>query len=1037
VTPFARTALAVAIPLATFAAQWLLWDYITPYVWFLFYPAVFFAAMLTGLYGGIAATAISTLLVWYVFIPPRMSFALERPGLAIPIVAFAVTGILFSVFSERMKALVRKQTRDDSDQRFRLAMEASTDGLWDWNIEHPAQSYFSPAYYRMLGYEPGEFPMTDESWASLIHPDDLDRVRSVNRDCVENRCQDFAIEYRMKAKDGAWKWILGRGRAFRRDAAGRALRLVGTHADITERKQAEQLLRANEARLRRAELAAKYGNWELHLASKMIVGSEGARKIYGVHADTLDLASIQAQRLPEYRVRVDAALKNLIERDLPYDIEFKIRAADTGEVKDVHSIAVLDREKGILFGVIQDITQRKRAEDEARKLSEAVAQSPSGILITDTEGRIEYANAAFSLSSGYGFDEVRGRTADFLGAAYTPASTYEALWTSLRAGETWRGEFINQRKDGAQQFVDAHVAPIRRADGRITHYVAIHEDITEKKRLAAELEAHRHHLEILVQARTAELAEAKRVATQRGDEYADLYDRAPCGYHSLGPDGRIVAVNQTELAMLGYARDEFVGHHIGEFLTPESRVLFARRFEDFKQAGRMRDLDYDFVRRDGSILPVLISADMVKNADGGFAFNRATMVDNSERKAREREIAEMQAELVRRAEAAEVANIAKSAFLANMSHEIRTPMNGILGMASLLRRDGVTARQADRLDKIDTAGRHLLSVINDILDISKIEAGKLVLECAPLDVGSVLANVRSILSERVRTKGLQLLVEADAMPAGLQGDPTRLQQALLNYATNAVKFTEAGSIILRCRVLEETSDGFRLRFEVQDTGIGIEAETIARLFASFEQADNSTTRKYGGTGLGLAITRHLAELMGGAAGVDSIAGKGSTFWFTVLLAKREGGGSDTARSDAVAAETAIREAHGGARVLVVDDEPINREVAGMLLEDAGLLVDQAEDGEQAVAMARAASYAAILMDMQMPRLDGLAATRRLRELSACRDTPIIAMTANAFAEDKARCLEAGMDDFLVKPFAPETLFAVIRKALGGERGTRS
>jgi len=261
--------------------------------------------------------------------------------------------------------------------------------------------------------------------------------------------------------------------------------------------------------------------------------------------------------------------------------------------------------------------------------------------------------------------------------------------------------------------------------------------------------------------------------------------------------------------------------------------------------------------------------------------------------------------------------------------------------------------------------------------------------------------------------------------------------ALLNYATNAVKFTEAGSIILRCRVLEETSDGFRLRFEVQDTGIGIEAETIARLFASFEQADNSTTRKYGGTGLGLAITRHLAELMGGAAGVDSIAGKGSTFWFTVLLAKREGGGSDTARSDAVAAETAIREAHGGARVLVVDDEPINREVAGMLLEDAGLLVDQAEDGEQAVAMARAASYAAILMDMQMPRLDGLAATRRLRELSACRDTPIIAMTANAFAEDKARCLEAGMDDFLVKPFAPETLFAVIRKALGGERGTRS
>ncbi len=1034
-TPLARPLLAVAIPLATFAVQWLLWDYINPYVWFLFYPAVFFAATLTGLYGGIVATTVSTLLVWYAFIPPRMSLSLEKPSLALPIVAFAVTGVIFSLFSERVRVLRQGNAVRESDERFRLAMEASTDGLWDWNIEHPGKSYFSPAYYRMLGYEPGEFPMTDASWSAMIHPDDLERVRSINQDCIENRCQDFAIEYRMKAKDGPWKWILGRGRAFRRDATGRAMRLVGTHTDITESKQAEERLRISETRLRRAELASKSGNWELHLASKMIVGSEGARKIYGVNAGTLDLASIQAQRLPECREQVDAALKDLIERDVPYDVEFKIRAADTGEVKDVHSIAILDREKGVLFGVMQDITERKRAEDEVRKLSEAVAQNPNSILITDTAGHIEYANAAFSLSSGYGFDEVKGRTADFLGSAYTPASTYESLWASLQAGETWRGEFINQRKDGSQQFVDAHVAPIRQADGRITHYVAIHEDITEKKRLAAELEAHRHHLEILVEARTAELAEAKRVATQRGDEFADLYDRAPCGYHSLDPDGRIIAVNQTELTLLGYAREEFVGHRIGEFLTPDSRALFAQRFEEFKRTGRMRDLDYDFVRKDGSVLPVLISADMVKDATGEFVFNRATMVDNSERKARERDIAEMQAELVRRAEAAEVANIAKSAFLANMSHEIRTPMNGILGMASLLRRDGVSAKQADRLDKIDKAGRHLLGVINDILDISKIEAGKLVLEDAGVDVGALLGNVRAILSERTKAKGLKLLTDIEAMPSGLRGDPTRLQQALLNYATNAVKFTEAGSITLRCRIDEETDDGIRLRFEVQDTGIGIEPEAVARLFASFEQADNSTTRKYGGTGLGLSITRRLAQLMGGEAGVESAPGVGSTFWFTARLEKRQGDAGDALVADGAAAEQDIREAYRGARVLVVDDEPINREVARMLLEDVGLLVDQAEDGEQAMAMAKAAGYAAILMDMQMPRLDGLEATRQLRRLDGCAKTPIIAMTANAFVEDKARCLEAGMNDFLVKPFDPDALFVVVRNALRGASRT--
>jgi len=264
---------------------------------------------------------------------------------------------------------------------------------------------------------------------------------------------------------------------------------------------------------------------------------------------------------------------------------------------------------------------------------------------------------------------------------------------------------------------------------------------------------------------------------------------------------------------------------------------------------------------------------------------------------------------------------------------------------------------------------------------------------------------------------------------------TRLQQALLNYATNAVKFTEAGSITLRCRIDEETDDGIRLRFEVQDTGIGIEPEAVARLFASFEQADNSTTRKYGGTGLGLSITRRLAQLMGGEAGVESAPGVGSTFWFTARLEKRQGDAGDALVADGAAAEQDIREAYRGARVLVVDDEPINREVARMLLEDVGLLVDQAEDGEQAMAMAKAAGYAAILMDMQMPRLDGLEATRQLRRLDGCAKTPIIAMTANAFVEDKARCLEAGMNDFLVKPFDPDALFVVVRNALRGASRT--
>ena len=625
-------------------------------------------------------------------------------------------------------------------------------------------------------------------------------------------------------------------------------------------------------------------------------------------------------------------------------------------------------------------------------------------------------------------------------------ATFAAL---LKTGGPASIEYRRRNRSGEWQWLQSTAEVVERsADGSALRLAGTHQDISERKAAERTREELTRQLALLNR-----LVYQALEAASVGAWWIDFSEDDT--YHALDTVARMIGLPVSDTPEKAYRISEWLAvMHKTRASHPKFASAIDYTLDRFSGAidGRYPSYEgtYPVVHGDFSTRWFTARASVERDANGRALLMTGTLIDITELKQAEEEIIlyrdhleeEVQqrtTELVLARDAAEAANQAKSTFLANMSHELRTPLNAIMGMAELAQRRATDPKQLDQLSKVKNASAHLLQVINDILDISKIEAEHLQLECTAFTLGQIVKNLIGLLGYKAREKGLQMLVDLETgLPSRqFHGDPMRLEQILINLAGNAVKFTEQGSITLRCRCVEEHAETVRLHWEVVDTGIGVPPEAQARLFNAFEQADGSMTRKYGGSGLGLAISKRLVWMMGGEIGVESTLGGGSTFWFTVCLGKVHGDDivilSSDAAGEEASAESLLRARHAGTHILLAEDEPINQEVSRELLENAGLIVELADDGQQAWTKARERQYALILMDMQMPALNGMDATRAIRADSLNPDTPIVAMTANAFDEDRQACLDAGMNDHVAKPVEPTILYGTLLKWLEKDR----
>ena len=1049
--------------------------------------------------------------------------------------------------------------------------------------------------------------------------------------------------------------------------------VITTIHDITERKRAEQALLESEQRLSSVLINSPDTIYSIDLATRQI-NFLNRQEFCGYTQDELQTPdSILRAIDPEDVAQVGENWQHVISQGKADPVEYRLWRKDGGLEWIEQRTTILQRNpdhtpRQILV-TLSLVTERKHAQDKLRRLSHAVEQSPASIVITDTAGNIEYVNPKFTRLTGYTLETVLGKNPRILKSGEMTPAEYKRLWETITQGKEWHGEFHNKKKNGELYWEQASISPIFDSQGRIQNYLAVKEDITERKRAEEQLQESEerfrtifedsHATMMVIEPDSGRIVDANRAAAayygysrpqlisikideinrlspeqvyserqkakdekrnyfvfphqlangelrtvevyshpikirnqvllysivfditerkqaeeqlqeseqkyrnlslelearvqQRTAELQDLYDNAPAGYHSLDTLGNIINMNRTELNWLGYTLDELRGCPFSELLTTASQIIFQKNFPIFKQQGKLHDLELEMIRKDGSRLPISLNATAIYDEAHNFVMSRTTLIDISDRQKAEQAIRESEEtyralfetsndaiflmdldtnyvrvnprcpellgfdtaeELIGRnsqdfidpparadaqnrreqllakgrvmpyerifrrkdgtpvetevtvslirdergnpqfiqsvvrditqrkiaEEAMRLANIEmeramrlKDEFLAGMSHELRTPLNAILGLSEAMQEQTIgplNEKQLKALDAIESGGRHLLALINDILDLSKIEARALTLSPESVDVKTLCEASLLFVRETAHKKNVKLLSLYDPDVKMITVDERRAKQMLVNLLTNAVMFTPEGGQVGLEMVGDRRSKV--VRFTVWDTGIGITKEGISRLFKPFVQLDSGLTRQYEGTGLGLSLVARMAELHGGSVSVESEVGKGSRF--TILLPW-----SETTQLDPQAVTDndtgyvqVMPETHADVQadmplILIAEDNEANVLTLSMYLESKGYRLAFARNGNDALALAHTERPAVILMDLQMPGLDGLEATRRLRIDSdpQLANVPIIALTALAMPGDRERALAAGANEYMSKPVNLKQLVQLI------------